>query len=265
MASPKVSVCIPSRGPSLGLWATITSARGEWPDCEVIVCRNGCDRDEPLDLMERGGVRVIYSREPLHPATARDVASSHATGDVLVFADDHVLVPRDTPLPVEGIAHYAYTTYPGFPDTYYHFVPDPTLPTKGDYAKEPLIDGDTCDNPTCALCPPPYRCISASGGLFAVTQVAWQAMGGYGGSWKGFGGEEAYLGWKAAQFDIPVTLHPTCVYHHFSARSDVRGYDKTIEEQNYRYGLELLAQGFLGQAHPFMPPGRESDVEWATL
>ena len=227
--SKSVSVCIPSRGPSIGLWATIVSALEEWPQAEVIVCVNGRDEDEPLYLLKKHlRVTIIHSQEALHPATARDIAGSHATGDVLMFLDDHVIVPRSVSLPSEGIAHYAYHTYPGHPDTYYHFVPGDELPTKGDYAKQPEVYSLF------------YPCLSGSHAMFAVTRAAWGELGGYGGQWQGFGGEEAYLGLKARLHGIPVTMYPQCVFWHFSARSSQRGYLREIDEDNYRYGVELL-------------------------
>src|SRR3954468_18864178 len=175
-----ISVCIPSRGPAIGLWATIASLQAAGlTDFHVAL---STPKIEPHVVMESYGVNIYSFAEPMIPPTARNLAASYATGDYLLFVDDHCIVP---PRVVEAIKlyrtdvlHFPYRPQAGAnAPTYYHFTGIKSM-VEGDYVKEPLVDG-------------PSRIASANHGCFAVKRSVWEKMGGYAMPYDGFGGEEA--------------------------------------------------------------------------
>ena len=233
------SVCIASRGPALGLWATIHACQAilpDWLKCEFIVCLNGQPITETHELlMEHCQVRLAQLKDPVPPPIARDFCVSEATGDILVFLDDHVLPTRLFFNQIQesfrkvkslGALHSSYQPYAGY-NRYYHFLPDPQLPTKGDYAKEPLSKAM-------------YKCLSGPHGGFAVRKTAYDKVGGYGNWFQGFGGEEAYFDMKLRLAGWEVMLDPNLLFYHFSCRPETRGYDKSLNEWNYEEGMRRL-------------------------
>lgn len=227
MSKSDFTACIPNRGSTLGLWATICSleeaAKYIGATIDYAVCVNGREEDEPLYnlqgwLLNRMTTKLMFAIVP--PPLARNEAASIARGQNLIFVDDHVIVPHDWldwMRPDMGIKYSSYKTNQY---RYYHFVPDKDLPTKGDYSREPLSSHA-------------YPCLSAPSGGFTMTRDTWNELGGYENWYETFGGEETDLGFKAQAKDIPVYMVPQAYYYHYSVRSDVRGYDKTIDQQNY--------------------------------
>lgn len=227
---PDVSICIPSRGNPLGLWATIHACKALGVNAEYLVFLNGQQKLEPHALLEeRCGVRMFHMEHEVAPPIARDFLANEAKGDTLCFLDDHVLpVGNFFESVTDGVLHSSYQPYFGY-DRYYHFIPDTELPTRGDYAKQPLGGGQW-----------PYPCISGPHGGFFVARKAWEKIGGYGDWFKGFGGEEAYFGLKARKAGVSVALDPQKLFFHFSCRPPVRGYDKNMNHWNYEEGMRRL-------------------------
>ncbi len=224
------SICIASRGNPLGLWATIHACKALHVDAEFLVFLNGTQKEEPHELLEaRTNTRLFYVPSPVAPPIARDFLASEAKGDTLCFLDDHVIPVQGFFAPVQSdVLHCSYQPYFGY-DRYYHFIPEPSLPTKGDYAKVPLAQA-------------PYPCISGPHGGFFVKRDAWERIGGYGDWFQGFGGEEAYFGMKALKHGMSVMLDPARLFYHFSCRAETRGYGKTINHWNYEEGFRRLGQ-----------------------
>lgn len=225
------SICIASRGNPLGLWATIHACQALGVDAEYLVFLNGRAKEEPHHLLEeRANTKIFHSMTQTAPPIARDYLATEAKGDVLCFLDDHVIPVGNffAPIPCD-VLHVSYQPYFGG-DRYYHFVPDPKLPTRGDYSKTPITQYS------------PYPCISGPHGGFFVKRSSWEEIGGYGDWFDGFGGEEAYFGWKAKQAGLVVALDPNRLFYHFSCRSETRGYDKQINQWNYEEGMRRLGK-----------------------
>lgn len=227
----KISVCIPSRGHVGMLWATICACEQglKGIDHEFIVHCNGKPWDEPTQLLATnsgGKVHIFRCDEPLPPPMSRNLCAEMATGDYLCFFDDHCLPDPDWFTKLleldKDVVHSCYSTHVGY-HRYYHFIhlgdPNPMI---GDYSREPLSQM-------------PYLCLSAPHGGFAVKKTVWDAIGGYGTFWRGFGGEEAYFGVKAAQAGFEVWMHPQMHFYHFSCRAETRGYDKWKEANPWNF------------------------------
>ena len=227
----EISVCIPSRGPALGLWATIASCEDAGlTDIHVALVR---DDEEPHRVMAGYGINIYHATGSLGPDNtprARNLAASHATGKYILFLDDHCIIPLSLPASIIAmdvpVWHCAYKPSVGNCMTYYHFFGIESA-VQGDYSKQPVHDK-------------PYRCASAPSGIMAVRRDVWEALGGYWDSYVGFGGEEASFDLYAWSKGYEVWIDPSIVVHHFSARADQRGYDKTINPDNYKMALERL-------------------------
>jgi hypothetical protein len=223
----KVSVCVASRGPDMGLWMTLASVVRACPQAELIALVNGREWGEREQLLSDWGATLLHSPEPLIPPLARNECGKKATGDVLVFLDDHVLVGPELFSGICGdVTHFSYTTGPNSPYRYFHFYGIKSM-VQGDYRREPLM-------------PVPYRCASGPHGAFAVTRKCWESLGGYWDSYEGFGGEEASFDLYAWSQGFEVWMNPEVQVHHYSARSSARGYEKSIQQANYDMALRRL-------------------------
>lgn len=230
------SICIASRGNPLGLWATIHACQALNVDAEYLVFLNGGAKEESHFLLEeRANTKIFHSMTPTVPPIARDYLATEAKGDVLCFLDDHVIPVGGffDPVPCD-VLHTSYQTHRCY-QPYYHFVPDRELPTKGDYSKVPLRGTM-------------YPCLSGPHGGFFVKAEAWKTIGGYGDWFQGFGGEEAYFGWKARKHGLDVQLDPNRLFYHYSCRSETRGYEKTINHWNYEEGMRQLGSVKLNES-----------------
>ena len=232
----KLSICIPSRAHIIGLWATICACEQglKGIEHEFIVYANGKVEDEPHHLLQansQGAVKMLYAETPVPPPIARNRCAEVATGGYLVFFDDHCLPDPDWFHKLleldKDIVHSSYSTHVGY-HRYYHFIHlgDPN-PLKGDYSRAPLSQE-------------PYQCASAPHGGFGVKRAVWDALGGYGDFWQGFGGEEAYFDMLAAKKGFEVWMHPQMHFYHFSCRAETRGYDKGFNPWNFEEGWRRL-------------------------
>lgn len=234
----KFSICIPSRGNPLGVWATIAACETQLAgyEHEYQIVFNGVQEDEPRTLLvdnSDGKVHAQFIRDPVPPPRARDIAASSAKGDWLVFLDDHV-IPGERfferfytydEIGME-IVHSSYMPHIG-KYRYYHFLRRPDCLIMGDYSRTPLETSY-------------YPCLAAPHGGFAVKDRAWQDIGGYGDHFVGFGGEEAFFDIKAQMMGYNVWMDPALLFYHFSCRSEVRGYDLGLNADNFILGAYLL-------------------------
>ena len=94
---PYISVIVPvyNGGRFLGRCLGALLASGYSP-FEVIVINDG-STDDSESICRRKGVRLLQSERPRSgPAAARNLASKHARGEILLFVDADVVVERDT-------------------------------------------------------------------------------------------------------------------------------------------------------------------------
>jgi len=248
-SQPLISICIPSRGPIVGLWATMVACEAQLHDIphEYCLAITGRELGEPEHLLQKNGagaVHIYSNPQPLPPPVARNEAAKMASGEWLVFFDDHCI--PDTGFfehlfgklicwlvdgEVEGSTwciHGTYTTHAAT-HRYYHAILDTANPMKADYSR-------------IAHSTNPYRCASAPTGFFAILREDYLRIGGQGDFWRGFGGEEVYFDLKCWLNGIEVWMDPQLRFYHFSCRSETRGYDKTINDWNYEEGLRQLGE-----------------------
>lgn len=221
------SVCIASRGPDIGLWMTLSSVVRAHPSAELCVCINGRPWGEREQLLSDWGAKIVHSEDALTPPAARNRSATLATGDTLLFLDDHVLVGSDVFQPIQGrLLHFSYTTGPRSPYRYFHFYSIASM-VEGDYRRSPHRHN-------------PYRCASGPHGAMLISHAAWETLGGYWPDYIGFGGEEASFNLYAWSRGIETWLDPSVIIHHYSARSGARGYAKDINKDNYAMALRKL-------------------------
>ena len=234
--SESFSICIANRGPTLGVWATIHACEAQLRAgpfaSQYCVFTNGRKADEPLLNMRNAGILLGESEEALPPPIARNKAAEMATGSILVFFDDHCIPgPRWFEYVVWAlrnfdVVHTSYQTFLGGP-RYFHYSPLDTFTLRGDYATQPQ---------QWRL----YPCKAAPHGGWAIKRKTWEALGGYGDWYKGFGGEETYFDLNAWAKGYKVGLEPNVLYWHYSVRDDVRGYERNFAEYNFEQGAFLI-------------------------
>lgn len=234
-----ISICIASRGPSLGLWATCVAAHDSLRgiEHEFCLCINGREKTEADCLLERDlAARVYHGKIGLPPPIARDNAAEFARGSILVFMDDHVLPSGDSLAMLAAgvhagldVLHAPYSPRPNF-EEYYHYILDESL-VKGDYSKVPPWNNN------------PYMAAAGSSGCFAISRDAWEKSGGYGDWFEGFGGEEPFFDLKCWLLGLEVWVDPRLLFYHFSVRQ--REYDRTKNPRNWE-----LARGVLDAISP---------------
>lgn len=179
--------------------------------------------------MQDYGLKFVIA-EKFNPPEGRNLAASEATGEYLVFVDDHVLLTgewfREVWESGKDLIHGAYKTSLGSAPTYYHFYGIKSM-VEGDYRREPITSE-------------PYKCGSAPHSGFAIRREVFNAIGGYWPDYQGFGGEEASFDLNVWEKGYEVWMNPKMLSYHFSARASQRGYEKTINPWNYQMALEKL-------------------------
>jgi glycosyltransferase involved in cell wall biosynthesis len=223
------SICIPSRGPALGLWATVCACEAIKGDFNLEYCVTIPWMTEPRRVMQDYGVK-FYIADNFNPPEGRNFAASIATGKRLVFMDDHVIPTGDWFRQVaeldKDVLHGPYKTSIGTAPTYYHFYGQASM-VEGDYSRTALSDTA-------------YRCGSAGHSNFAVRRDVFVRVGGYWSDYRDFGGEEASFDLNMWANGYEVWMNPKMLCYHFSARAEQRGYQKTINKWNYAMSLEKL-------------------------
>lgn len=89
----KASVIIPTHNPDLEkLRMCLTSL----PDCEIILVENPEDTSRVSELLlSLSGKRIIHLSSEIGANKARNAGARAASGDVLIFIDDDIVVPKD--------------------------------------------------------------------------------------------------------------------------------------------------------------------------
>jgi len=95
MNRPQISVVIPTRNGARTLSACLESLRAaSLPPAEIIVV-DDASSDGTGDIARRFACRVIRADENIGAARAKNRGAAIATGDILFFTDDDVIVARD--------------------------------------------------------------------------------------------------------------------------------------------------------------------------
>src|SRR5579859_5557675 len=103
--STDISIIIPHRGNSLGLWATLHSCYEDLKHSDItynfVIVTNGekltAETKKGLAFIEEAGKlkQHLHCDEPLTPPVARQRGAQIADGRLLCFFDNHCLVARD--------------------------------------------------------------------------------------------------------------------------------------------------------------------------
>ncbi|GIP39124.1 hypothetical protein J31TS4_24040 [Paenibacillus sp. J31TS4] len=91
---PKVSVIIPVMNEKKTLAAVISEAYSIHPRTEVIVVANG-SKDGSSKIAESMGARVYHYEEPLGHDVGRSIGAEHAKGEILLFLDGDIVIPKE--------------------------------------------------------------------------------------------------------------------------------------------------------------------------
>lgn len=95
ISTPRISVVIPTRNGAPTLAACLEALRASTvPPFEIIVV-DDASSDDSARIAERFGCRVLRLRENIGAARAKNRGAEIASGDVLFFTDDDVIVARD--------------------------------------------------------------------------------------------------------------------------------------------------------------------------
>jgi GT2 family glycosyltransferase len=95
MTSPRLSVVIPTHNGAETLADCLNALRASsFSPIEIIVVDDG-STDDSAKIAERCGCRVIRLEQNIGAARAKNRGAREATGDILFFTDDDVIVARD--------------------------------------------------------------------------------------------------------------------------------------------------------------------------
>lgn len=172
--------------------------------------------------------KLVVKITPLSPPSARQIAASHADGEILFFFDDHCLVAKDYfARAMANFAHYGaemdmlHSTTIFHPGEMLHYHYHLTL-EKNFWAKS---------SPLTPCSYKPYRIAVAGHGGFAIRRSTWEEVGGYWDGFVGYGGEEVYLDMKLALLDKKNWLDPKLIHYHYGGK---RGYPRHYTDDYYR-------------------------------
>lgn len=200
-----VSVIIPSRSPAVGLWATIAACEHQ-EKCEYIIITSGSSYTPGhLRLLHNLPGRCKIAELNHGPAQARNLGASLSSGDILLFMDDHVIVPPTYIVSMKS-------NFNVWPDAIFHvpFTSFPDGPVWYEYGDD---EKPYQDHPKSYM---QYEVLSGSHGCFATTRKTWDKIGGYDERFDRYGGEEVYFGLKAKKHRIPVMMDPQLTVFHYS-------------------------------------------------
>ena len=95
MTRPRISVVIPTRNGARTLAACLESLRASsFPPAEIIVV-DDASSDDSGEIARRFDCRVVRVDENIGAARAKNRGAREATGDILFFTDDDVIITRD--------------------------------------------------------------------------------------------------------------------------------------------------------------------------
>ena len=218
-----ISICIPSRGPTIGIWATIAGmtcaleyAGKKFEFCVLI---NGKELDEYTEnLLNKVGAHWEHKTEAIPYPQARNHVARMAQGKIIIFSDDHC-IPAYNFFDLLDLnrADVLHATYHPFVESYryYHQFLTPEF-KRGEYSITPASSL-------------PYYVATANQGLLAVRKEAWLKIGGYWEGFPGYGQDECWLDLKAWEVGCKVMLDPRLRYWHFSVRK--RDYDRPRSDE----------------------------------
>lgn len=233
---PAISIIIPSRFATIGLWATVhsclVSLERTGVEAEFIILTNG-DEDlgieggNCIDKMTQGkAIKHVHVVQPLAPPVARQRAAALASNPFLFFFDDHCLPDKtyferallsieqsgadmlhsSTIFFANGIVNYEYR----LKLEYNFWGESATLP----YSHKPYLIG------------------AAGHGGFVVRKSVWDEVGGYGPEelFSGYGGEELLFDLKMWRLGKNNFIDPKLMHYHYAG---IRGYSRHFTDAYY--------------------------------
>lgn len=219
-----ISVVIPAKNEAVTLWFTIHAVRMEMErdpgePWEIIVVDNGSTdntRNFPEDYSIAPWVRRIETTDRSGPGPVRNAGAEVAQGDILVFADAHVLFSPGFFKRVSNTIRNEIAESVGslhFPVGWNGFKPD-AFSTHYELTLPQNFRGNNLAGNFQTLTE-----ISAHGhGCVAVSRDHFFQVGGYHPAQAGYGGDEVYLDLKFAMFGFRNYTDPRAYYLHCSQR-----------------------------------------------
>lgn len=249
-----ISIVLPHRGASIGLWATIESCFNELSQTtfsfEFVVVHNGPKNEEDDTYAgvydsfgktkERDFINWLRYEQPLSPPAARNLGAEAARGDCLFFFDAHCIPFRGyfdramTALRREEVhvLHGTTTRVLHKALMEYHLM---ILLEQNFWGMKAIFPADPEH---------PYKIAIGDHGGFAVRKDVWKELGGYWDGFRHWGGEESYFSFKAWLMGKSVWLDPKMVFSHYW--SEKRGYSKNNND-NYYLNMLMVANIVGGQ------------------
>lgn len=185
---------------------------------EIVIVMNG---EYPMAASlthDHSAVKIIFAGASVDsPQTARHLGVQSSRGDVLFFLDAHVVLPpeffsriledmRATSADFIGAAHRFIGS-----NFYAHRIAWNDYLWGGEILHEPP-NGDR-----------PVKVAVHPHGAFAITREAYDAVGGYWGGIKGFGGEESQLCYKLWLLGRTCWVTPRTYHWHWLSPGSRRG------------------------------------------
>lgn len=236
-----ISVIIPSRNESIGLWATVASARSDLESpgskFEIIVVANGEFTDTAKLIAHEKMADVVFSGAD-SPQGARHIGMERARGRVCFFLDSHVIVPP-------GFFHCMMCDMDAVGADVMH-SPHRFL-SRTSYGFRVGWDEYLWSTETVREAPnkvAPWKVAVMGHGAMAVRRSSYFDVGGYWPALKGFGGEETQFNlkmWLSGKtcWATPNTHHwhylPSRIRHDESMFRD-RDFVRNFLMINYAYG-----------------------------
>jgi glycosyltransferase involved in cell wall biosynthesis len=176
----KISVVIATRNRANLLDGALESLRAQLgaPDVEAVVVDNGSS-DDTRAIAERHGATYVFEPQP-NRAAARNAGIAAATGEIVLFIDDDVVLP-----PYFVAAHARAHAAEIFPI---------------------VVTGPIINVPSAGLRPVPTF-VNASNAYFctcnaSVPRSALESVGGFDESFDKYGWEDTELGVRLRKFDV---------------------------------------------------------------
>jgi hypothetical protein len=230
-----LTIVIPHRGDTIGLWATLHSCEEELRHSKllanyVVVTNGGPIEAADKECLHHLGSKLkahIHFDEPVTPPTARQRGSEAADGRILAFFDNHCLAGRQyfdravLDFDKHGVdcLHSTTVFYVGSGHQY-HYKLKLAYNFWGENATFPESEYK------------PYSVAAAGHGGFLVRKDVWDAVGGYGPEniLVGYGGEEMIFDLKLWRYGYNVSLDPKLVHYHYPGR---RPYSRHYTDEYY--------------------------------
>ncbi len=92
----RISVVIPSHDGAAYLGIGLSALAAQRTLLHEVIVVDDCSRDASADIAAQHGAQVIRLDEPQHANYCRNLGARHATGDVILFLDQDVVIRPDT-------------------------------------------------------------------------------------------------------------------------------------------------------------------------